>query len=227
MPMELLLRAGSEHGQGAQGHRRQEGGLGAGQDVADAVGLGLVRRHLGDDLRRRDADRYRQAELVFDALADQRRGLGWRADQRLAAGDVDVRLVEAAGLHERAVAVEDGMKQARDAHVLGVIAAQVDGMRGEADGGANRHGAVHAELARFIRSGRDDAAAAWDAADHDRFAEQIGIARDLDSHEEGVEVHVQDAARAGESLKRWSLPPSLDSSTFVLWRQVLVSTAVE
>jgi hypothetical protein len=63
----------------------------------------------------------------------------------------------------------------------------------------DRHGGAHAELARFIRCGADDAAAfARTTDDQERsLAGSIGIDHARNRHEEGVSVGEEDAAGRG------------------------------
>ena len=58
---------------------------------------------------------------------------------------------------------------------------------------AQGHGRAHAEAPRLVRGGRDDATAVGVAADDDGLAPQLGPARLLHGHEEGVEIDVEDA----------------------------------
>ena len=69
-----------------------------------------------------------------------------------------------------------------------------DQLRAEFHRLAARHRAVHAEGARLVARGRDDAAALG-VADRHRAAAQRGVVALLDRGVEGVHVDVDDAAR--------------------------------
>ena len=61
---------------------------------------------------------------------------GWSTAAALAAGDVDVSLVQSSRLDQRTVLFEDFMEGTRDTHVLGVIPVQEDRMRRTTHDGA-------------------------------------------------------------------------------------------
>ena len=61
-------------------------------------------------------------------------------------------------------------------------------------GGAQRHGGVDAELARFVRGGRNHAALVALSANDHRFAFQRGIEEFFHGDEEGVHIDVEDGA---------------------------------
>ena len=65
--------------------RVEEGELAVGRHHQQAVGLGHAARHLGEELRPRDADRDRQADPLAHVAPQPRRDLGGRARDALAA----------------------------------------------------------------------------------------------------------------------------------------------
>ena len=76
--------------------------------------------------------------------------------------------------------------------VAGGVAVDEDGMRAHACGGAQRHGGMHAEFARFVGC-RGHHAALVRAAAHDHgLAFERRIEQLFDGHEERIHVHVKD-----------------------------------
>ena len=67
-----------------------------------------------------------------------------------------------------------------------------DRLRAQLVGGAQRHGGMHTELARFIRRSCHYAAFVGPPADHDRLAAQRWIKQLLYRYEERVHINVED-----------------------------------
>ncbi len=72
------------------------------------------------------------------------------------------------------------------------MAIEIDGVRAETAGGAQRHGGVDAEFPGFVAGGGDYAALIGLAADDDGLAAELGALEQLDGDEEGVHVDVED-----------------------------------
>src|ERR1700720_2021150 len=77
------------------------------------------------------------------------------------------------------------------------MAIDKDGVRAEFRGSTQRHGRVHTELARFIRSGGDHSALMALAANDHGLAFERRIVKFFHRNEERVHIHVEDSA--GES----------------------------
>ncbi len=107
--------------------------------------------------------------------------------------DADERLVPAEDLDRAAGLPQHGHDPGRDLVVRVGVHRQEDAVRAALRRGAQRQAGVHAELARLVGGGGDDAALRRVAvpADHDRLAAQLGVAQLLDGGEELVQVHVQ------------------------------------
>ena len=71
------------------------------------------------------------------------------------------------------------------------MAVDEDGLRAELVGGAQRHGGMHAEFARGVGCGGDDAALVGPAADDHGLAFERGIEELFHGHEERVHVDVE------------------------------------
>src|SRR5262249_32202118 len=144
-------------------------------DDDEAVRLAEIAGELGEILVGRHADRSDEIQLRTDAgldlLADFRR----RPEQPLATANIEKRLVQAERLNERREGQEDRADVAGDLSVVTHAHGQKDAVRAEPAGRDAGHGAMDAELARFVRGGTDDAAAVGAAADDDRLAAQLRI----------------------------------------------------
>ncbi len=81
--------------------RVQEGELAVGRHDEQAVGLGHAAGHLGQELRPRDADGDRQADLLEHLAAQPHGDLGRRARDPAQPADVEERLVDREPLDER------------------------------------------------------------------------------------------------------------------------------
>jgi hypothetical protein len=107
------------------------------------------------------------------------------------AGHVEERLVEADPLHEGRVAAEDLEDLGADLAVAGVAARQEQRVRAQAPGVRRRHGREDAVGTGLVRRGRHHAPAARSAHD-DGPTPQLRPVEQLDRHEEGVHVDVED-----------------------------------
>ena len=134
--------------------RIEEGALGARLDDDDAVGLGDLRRDLGEVLGGGDADRHGEAELVADAPADLGRDDGGRAEQVHGARDVEERLVDRDALDPRREVAQHVDDLVAEPLVLAEVAAD------EPELGAQPPGAP----AGHARAARRSALASYDAA---------------------------------------------------------------
>ena len=129
-------------------------------DHRQAVGLLPAGRDLREKLVRRDAGRRGQAGVARGCAAFSR--FATAVAERLAPrvlGDVEVRLVERQRLDERRHLAEDREHRVRGRLVPREIGRHDDERRAEAHGRRHRHRRAHAERARFVAGGRDDAAA--------------------------------------------------------------------
>jgi hypothetical protein len=124
------------------------------------------------------------------------------AIETLAAAEVDVVLVDARRDDDRAIALDDVARALRVRGVLLAVARHEDGvLRGELRRFADGHARAHAERARLVAGGRDDAASPATTTDDDGLTAQARIEQTLDGHEERVEIeaahprrpHVDDA----------------------------------
>ena len=88
------------------------------------------------------------------------------------------------------------------------MAVHEDRVRAQLGGGAQRHGGMHAKLARLVRRGRDHAALVALAAHHHRLSLQRRIGQLFHRHEERIHVDVEDGLgelrhrREGERAKK-------------------------
>jgi hypothetical protein len=121
-------------------------------------------------------------------------------------GDVEIRLVDAAILHQRRDSLHHRLERRRVAVILREVDRQKNGRRTKLERGAQRHAGAHAERARFVGRRGDDAASRRVAApaDDDRLALQVGTPQQLDRREERVHVEVKDAR--GETRAALSSP---------------------
>src|SRR5207244_6882629 len=162
------------------------------RDDGQPAGLPQVARDLGDDLRRRDAERAREARRRAHGRLHGR-GDRSRAQQvRRDLADVEVALVEPGALDGRyhaAHALPDG---ARILAVQRVARADEHHVRTAAQRLGTAHRRVNSEDACLVVRGRDDAAAVWIAADDERLCPELRVLELLDRSEERVEVEVRD-----------------------------------
>jgi len=173
--------------------------LGAGRDNDETVGLGVLARELGEQLRGRDADRGREPGVGAHAPPDRDRAVGPGPVEPRRPAHVEERLVGRDGLDERRERAEDPH------HLAALLAVAVEAWREEHTLGASaprprhRQCRVHAESARLVARGGDDTARA-EASDDHRTAADGGIVELLHRRVERVEVDVQDRRRAGHPV---------------------------
>src|SRR5205823_9313300 len=115
-------------------------------------------------------------------------------------GHVQVRLVERERLYQRRDLPEDLEDLPRDLAVLAEIRPDDDELGAETDRARHRQRRPHAERARLVARGRDDAAALRTAADRDRSPAERRIVALLDRRVERVHVDVEDLAEAGHRV---------------------------
>src|SRR5205814_4433985 len=105
----------------------------------------------------------------------------------------EIGLVDGSHLDQRGKCVEHLVNFAGTIVIAGGVAIHKDGLWAELGGGAQRHGGMHAKLARFVRGGGDDAALVTLSTHHNGFAFQRWIEQFLDGNEEGIHVDVEDS----------------------------------
>ena len=173
--------------------RRQERGLRARRHDDEAVGLAQVRRDLGDELGRRDADRRGQPDLGADAALIAAAISCAVPEQRPRSGHVEEGLVDRDRLDERREPPKDRHDLATRALVLAPVDRQEDAVRAER--AAVRSGIAEwtPNAPRLVGRGADDAAGRRPAAadDHGLAAELRAVAL-LDRGEERIEIDVED-----------------------------------
>ena len=156
------------------------------------LGLGRFGRQLGEELHPGDPDRAGESLLVQDPAAELVGDLHRRTEQPPGAPDIEERLVERDRLDERRERPEDLHHPTADLAVVGVIAGQEHGVGAQPLGPRPGHGRVDAVRTGLVRRGRHHPAGTA-AAHHHRLAPQLRSAQQLDRHEEGVHVDVEDA----------------------------------
>jgi hypothetical protein len=159
--------------------------------------LPQVRGDLGNELRRRNPDAGRQADLLADGRLDPAGDPLRRAEERLAPGDVEERLVDRDLLEQRREPPQD----LHDAPALAAVLRAVDGEEGAARAERGRrperHRGMDAEGTGLVAGSRHHPAGLRVAPDDDRPAAQLGPVALLHRREERVEVDVEDrGARA-------------------------------
>ena len=182
----------------ADGQRRQERRLLALRHDHQPVGLAQVRRDLGHEPGRRDADGRRQPELVPDGAPDRRgrsrSGGPWSASVPATSRNASsMEICSTSGVKRRRMVMTCAAHRA--------VLAPVDGhehpVRAQRTGGPQGHRGAHAEAAGLVGGRADDAAVVGSAAtDDDRPAPKLGPVPLLDGREERVEIDVEDG-RAG------------------------------
>ena len=211
----MCLHDFADAGNLAHVERREELGLFAGNNPEHSVGLGLRRRNFGDEARGSDPDGTVQSRVTFHAQMQSVRGFQWRSVQAFGAGHVEIGFVDGGHLNLRRKRAEDFVNLFRTLAVALGMAVDEDRLRAHLRGGAQRHGGMHSELARFIRSCGDDAALVALSADDHCLAFQRWIEQFLHRDEERVHVDVEDGASEGE-LAGGSHAASNFSSGFVV-----------
>ena len=147
--------------------RREKFRLLAGNDPEHAVGLGLSRGNFGDEARAADSDGAVQQRFGFHARVQCVRGFQRRTVQARGAGHIEVGFVDRGHFHLRRERAQNFVNFFRALAIALGMSVDENGLRTELGRGAQRHGRVHAELARRIRCGGDYAAfVALSADDH-------------------------------------------------------------
>ena len=117
--------------------------------------------------------------------------------QTFRAGKIEIRFVNRNHFDDGRKFREDRGDAIAPLGIFGVVTIEINRVRAEAPGSAQRHCGMHAEFSRFVGRRRDDSALVALAPDHDRFSFQRGIEEFFDGDEESVHVDVEDDA--GES----------------------------
>ena len=197
---QLVRRHPADAPHPLDGQRVQELQLAVARHVEQAVRLGERARHLGEELRARDADADRQPDPLADRAPQAHRNLDGRAGDRLHPASVEERLVDRQPLDERRHVVEDRVE------ILARLRVCRHSRRDDDRLGAEpaRFPAAHRrpDSARLRLVARRE----YDAAAHDhRAAAQASVVALLDRREERVRVRVQDRPRTHhERMFAWS-----------------------
>ena len=186
------LRARADAGEQARGERREERRLAAGPHRGQAARLAPVGCDLGDDLRRRDAERAREPRPRADDGANRLRDRPRVVERRRDLFQIEVPLVDPGLLDRR-----DDLAHGRP-HFARVLAVERVTRPHERRGRAAptrlcaRHRRVDAEAPCDVVRRRDDAAAVRVAADDEGDGAQLRILELLDGGEECIKVEVRD-----------------------------------
>ena len=188
------------------------------RDHRQPVGLLPARRNLREELVGRDAggrgEAGRRADFGFQAARDVHAECFAPRVFR----DVQVGLVERQRLHQRRDAAIDIEHLLRHGAVLREVGAHDHQRWAQPDRAGHRDRRTHAERARLVARGGDDAALVGVAADDHRPAAEVGVVALFDGRVERVHVHVKDAPHA--QLPVAPNPPR------VAWRISLTSSQV-
>jgi hypothetical protein len=157
--------------------------------------LGRSRRELGDQLRPAHADRAVEVQLVTHPPADGVADLGTSAEQAVASGHIEKRLVERDRLDDRREFVKHAVQIGAHLSIAVMPSGQYHRRRAPAPRLGHRHGRTDASRSRLIRTGSHHAPEAR-PADDDGSAGQRRVVEHLDGCEEAVHVHVQDVENA-------------------------------
>jgi hypothetical protein len=173
-----------------------------GEKLRDAIGshddqtvrLAVVAGELGEELVRRDADRSREPHLAFDAGLDLAGNFGSRAEQFLAAGHIQKRLIQAQRLDQGGERKQEFANLSTDLGVVLHAHGQENRLRAEPSSSGDRHRAVDAEGTSLVRRGTDHTPSA-EATDDDRPLSKFGPIALLDGRIKGVHIDVQNVER--------------------------------
>ena len=99
--MQIALGHFADAGDLAHVERSQEARLAAREDPQNAVGLGLIRGDLGDQARRRRADRAVQIGRAVHGVVQRVRGGERRPEQAFGAGQIEIGFVDRGHLDTR------------------------------------------------------------------------------------------------------------------------------
>ena len=173
----------------------------SGSDYEEPVRLAVIRGKLGEELVVGDAGRGRELGFGADPCPDFFRDLCRRDDALEVFGDIKIRLVERQWLDDRRVFGEDLPDLERDRLVDVEPRLYENQIRAFSLSRERRHRGAHAELARFVARGRDDAAFPR-SADRDRLPTQRRIVALFDRCVERIHVDMDDLARSCRRLGR-------------------------
>ena len=148
-------------------------------------GLGQLRRNGADELVRADAFTDGDFELLADGLANGQRDFDGRFPN---AGQIEVAFINGSLLHIRREVVAVAEHPVGELLVTLEVAGQNDELRTKLSRPRGGHRREHAKLARFIRSGGDDAALL--AANGHGLAAKMRVRRLLDGGKEGVGIEM-------------------------------------
>ena len=165
----------------------EERPLGGGRHDEKAVGLRDTARDLRQELRACHSHRDREADAVEDGASQAVRDLRRSPRDPLEPADVQERLVDRDGFHERRHVVENGEDGLARIRVRVHPRRDDDRVRAEASSAAAAHRALHAVRLRLVAGGQHDACAHDDGSPL-----EPRIVTLLDRGEERVEVGVED-----------------------------------
>jgi len=120
--------------------------------------------------------------------------------QAFGAGHIQVGFVDRSHLDQRREAVQHLAHAGGAVPVTVGVAVHEGGVRAQARGGAQGHGGMHAEFARFIGRRGHHATLVRAAADHYGLALERWVEQFFDGYEERVHVHVKDGLHRFMSL---------------------------
>ena len=198
-----LLRLGPDAGQLAHGQRQQERALGACRHEQHARRLGAPTGDLGDDATRTNPRARRQARVLPNRLTHRAHGaldrniavrVACLLVQALAAGKVEIELVDARGAHLGRVSIEHRTNPLGVRRVHAMPWWHEDCFRWcQATGIAQRHPRADAIGAHFVACRGDHAASPASSTHYDRFALKRRIEQSLHRDEERVQIQTADA----------------------------------
>ena len=190
-PSEGLGRLLAHAPQRPHGQRVQVGVDLAGPNHHHAVGLGVARGELGDQLGGRHAHRAPHADAVLDLPADLAPDLLGLAEQQVRARDVEERLVERDRFDLGGDRQQD-LAEAVGVHLVGLeVGRDEDHVRTQATSAHGGHRAPDPERPRLVGRRHHDPARPG-AAHGDGLARKARVLERLDRGVERIEIDVQD-----------------------------------
>jgi hypothetical protein len=165
----------------------EEGELLVGRNDEEAVGLRDAARHLGEELRPRDADRDRKPDPLPDVATEADGDLGRGAGDSLEPAHVEERFVDREALDERRRIVEDAEHRLARLGVGGHAGRHHDRLRAKPARLPAAHGGADAECLGLVARREDDS-----RADDHRPPAQAGVVPLLNRRVERVDVGVED-----------------------------------
>jgi hypothetical protein len=167
--------------------RVEEGQLVGRRDHQQAVGLGHLAGHLGQELGARHAHRDREPHPLAHLAPQPGGDVGRRPGQAPQAADVEEGLVDRQGLDQRRGVVEDGERGLAGLRVGRHPRRDHHRRRAQPPGLGPAHRRAHAARLGLVARRQHDP-----AADDDRPPPQARVVALLDRRVEGVEVGVED-----------------------------------